>query len=119
MVLQMKQKEPPLPIENLPFPFGPLLDECWAVDVDKRPSMTGTLWIKYAQTICSFTRLKQLLSIEKDVVKIMKQIELCTPEPTKIDLEKTEVNSYAPSVSTIVKSEQTVKEGIQIEHNCI
>lgn len=41
MVLQMKQKEPPLPIENLPFPFGPLLDECWAVDVDKRPSMTG------------------------------------------------------------------------------
>ena len=45
MVLQMKQKEPPLPIENLPFPFGPLLDECWAVDVDKRPSMTGTYWI--------------------------------------------------------------------------
>lgn len=51
----------------------------------------------------------------KDVVKIMKQLELCTPEPTKIDLEKTEVNSYAPSVSTIVKSEQTVKERIQIE----
>ena len=45
----------------------------------------------------------------------MKQIELCTPEPTKIDLEKTEVNSYAPSVSTIVKSEQTVKERIQVE----
>jgi len=45
----------------------------------------------------------------------MKQLELCTPEPTKIDLEKTEVNSYAPSVSTIVKSEQTVKERIQIE----
>ena len=51
----------------------------------------------------------------KDVVKIMKQLELCTPEPTKIDLEKTEVNSYAPSVSTIVKSEQTVKERIQID----
>ena len=45
----------------------------------------------------------------------MKQLELCTPEPTKIDLEKTEVNSYAPSVSTIVKSEQTVKERIQID----
>ena len=45
----------------------------------------------------------------------MKQLELCTPEPTKIDLEKTEVNSYAQSVSTIVKSEQTVKERIQTE----
>ena len=51
MVLQMKQKEPPLPIENLPFPFGPLLDECWAVDVDKRPSMTGTYRIRVYLTI--------------------------------------------------------------------
>ena len=49
----------------------------------------------------------------------MKQLELCTPEPTKIDLEKTEVNSYAQSVSTIVKSEQTVKERIQIETTSI
>ena len=47
----MKQKEPPLPIENLPFPFGPLLDECWAVDVDKRPSMTGTYRIRVYLTI--------------------------------------------------------------------
>ena len=50
MVLQMKQKEPPLPIENLPFPFGPLLDECWAVDVDKRPSMTGMYRMVFAST---------------------------------------------------------------------
>jgi serine/threonine protein kinase len=51
MVLQMKQKEPPLPIENLPFPFGPLLDECWAVDVDKRPSMTGKYWMSTRKSI--------------------------------------------------------------------
>ena len=57
MVLQMKQKEPPLPIENHPFPFGALLDECWAVDVDKRPPMTGKWNHIYSFDIVIFRKI--------------------------------------------------------------
>lgn len=90
MVLNKKQNEPPLPIEGLPFPFGPLLDECWSVDPEKRLPMT-------------------------EIVKIMIQLELCAPEPTRIDLEKNET-PYAASVSTIMKSQQTVKRALSQEN---
>lgn len=81
-ILEMKQKQAPLPIDDLPFPIGLFLDECWSLDASKRPSM-------------------------KQICKLMRQLEICCQEPTSIDISKTVVE-YAPTESTVVRSGATV-----------
>ena len=85
----MKDKESPLPIDNLPFPFGPFLEECWAIDPDKRPPMS-------------------------EVVKIVHQIALCSPEPTPIRLEAPE--NMNGSTYSVTKTDKTlVKTGVTVK----
>ena len=102
-ILEMKQKRAPLPIDDLPFPIGLFLDECWSLDATKRPSMN-------------------------QICKLMTQLEICCPEPQAIDISKTEIESYAPSESTVVRSGVTVKransndcldqKGIELDFHC-
>ena len=62
-ILEMKQKQSPLPIDDLPFPIGLFLEECWSLDANKRPPM-------------------------KAICKLMQQLEICCSEPQPIDISK-------------------------------
>ena len=90
-ILNKKQTESPLPIDNLPFPFGPFLDECWAIEPDKRPPMS-------------------------EVVKIMHQIALCSPPPTQILLSPENIIEYSNQSDGITKTDKTlVKTGVTVK----